>query len=174
MSRKIKSILAAAILFTPLSAMAFDVDAYKAVTTESIRELLTGTIADPAASLARQEKLMAMGIEASKEYAKDNPAEAKIMDLLAASAEGMKAMTPDQLEAKWGDTGDAGDAVGLPLKSLDQFSRARNHIDVVVHPARAYTFIKAWQTSKDKQDLAEAKGELNEVLEHSEKLRKAK
>ena len=94
--------------------------------------------------------------------------------LEAQTKKGMKAMTPDQLEAKWGDTGDAGDAVGVPLKSLDQFSKTRNYMDLVVHPARAYTFIKAWQTSKDKQALAEAKGELNEVLEHSEKLRKAK
>ncbi len=174
MSRSIKTLLAAAILFTPLSAMAFDVDAYKATVTESVRELLTGTIADPAASLARQDKLIAMGVEACKENAKENPADAKIMELVIASAEGMKAMTPDQLEAKWGDSGDAGDAVGVPLKSLDQFSKTRNYIDVVVHPARAYTFIKDWQTSKSKQALAEAKGELGEVLEHSEKLRKAK
>ncbi|WP_298376533.1 hypothetical protein [Azospirillum sp.] len=174
MSRTVKSFLAAAILFTPLSAMAFDVDGYKAVVTESVRELLTGTISDPAASLARQEKLIALGVEACKENAKDVPADAKIMELVIASAEGMKGLTPDQLEAKWGDAGDAGDAIGVPLKSLDQFSKTRNYIDLVVHPARAYSFIKAWQSSKNKQALVEAKGELTEVLEHSEKLRKAK
>ena len=155
----------------PASAM--DFATYKKLTNDAIKELVEHKIADPAASLARYEKLMALGIEGVKENAKAVPADAKLMDLVISSAPGMKAMKPEQLEEAWGDEGNAADGIGRPLKTIGQFDLTRNYLDAVVHPARAYTFMKDYMVTKNVQDLDEAKGELNEVLEHVSKIEKS-
>ena len=153
-----------------LPAQAMDFATYNKLTNEAIKELVEGKIPDVKASLARYEKLMAIGIEGAKERAKAAPEDAKLMELVISSAPAMKAMKPEELEEAWGDEGKAGDAIGKPLKSIDQFAMTRNYLDTVVHPARAYTFLTDYANTKNAQDLVEAKGELNEVLEHVKKI----
>jgi hypothetical protein len=115
---------------------------------------------------------MAIGVEACREWAEKSPADAKLMELVIADAPGMTAMKPEKLEDQWGDEGTAGEAVGVPLSSLDQFSEVRNHLDLVVHPARAHDFIESYVQAKDRQALVQSKGELIEVIEHVTLLRK--
>jgi hypothetical protein len=152
-------------------ASAMDAASYEALTKDTVKELVAGKFPDVAASLARLEKAMTLGMEACEEFAKASPADAALMAHAVKSAPGMKAMKPEELENQWGDEGVAGDAIGKPLKAIDQFSMARNYLDLVVHPARAYDYIVSWKASGDKQDLEQAKGELIEVLEHLKKIK---
>ena len=151
-------------------ANAMDTNAYKGLVKESIQEILNGDVKDMSASLDRFQKEMAIGVEGCREFAAADAKFAPLMKLVIESVDQMKSMKPEELEEAWGDEGNAGDKVGMPLKSLDQFAVARNYLDTVVHPARAYTFFKAYGASKDKQNLEEAKGELVEVLQHVSKI----
>ncbi|WP_406856654.1 hypothetical protein ABEG18_03195 [Alsobacter sp. KACC 23698] len=159
-----------AILLTH-GASAMDAVGYESLTKDTVKELVAGSFPDVAKSLSRLEKAMTLGIEACEEYAKANPADAVLIAHAVKATPGMKAMKPDELEAQWGDEGVAGDAIGRPLKDMDQFSMTRNYIDLIVHPARAYDYIVSWKASGDKQELEQAKGELIEVLEHLKKIK---
>ena len=147
-----------------------DFAAYKGLVKDSIQEIISGDIKDMNASLGRFQKEMQIGIEGCKELAAADAKFAPLMKLVIESADKMKTMKPEELEEAWGDEGNAADKIGMKLKELDQFSIARNYLDAVVHPARAYTFFKAYSASKDKQNLEEAKGELVEVLQHVAKI----
>lgn len=168
--------LAAAVVFSflAMSVEAADIAGYKALISESIKEIDSGSISDLSASIARQEKAMELGLEMTKEHAKKHPEDAKLMDLVVASAPAMKSESAEDIEAKWGDEGTAADAIGKPLKSLGQFSLARSALDVVVHPARVMAFLKDYGKTKSKTALADAKGELVEVLHHAEIVEKGK
>jgi hypothetical protein len=151
-------------------ANAMDTATYKGLVKDSIQEILSGDIKDMPASLDRFQKEMQIGIEGCKEFAAKEPKYAPLMKLVVDSAEKMKSMKAEEIEEAWGDEGNAADKIGLPLKQLDQFATARNYLDAVVHPARAYAFFKDYSVTKDKQDLEEAKGELVEVLQHAAKI----
>ena len=151
-------------------ANAMNISAYNGLVKESIQEIITGNIKDLNASLDRLQKEMQIGIEGCREFAAADAKFAPLMKLVVESAEKMKTMKPDEIEAAWGDEGTAADQIGMPLKSLDQFAIARNYLDSIVHPARAFAFFKAYGVSKDKQTLEEAKGELVEVLQHVAKI----
>lgn len=153
---------------------AADFATYKSLVNETIKEIDSGDLKDPQATLARQEKAIAIGIEACKERAKADPKDAKLMDLVVASAAGLKTLTAEEIEEKWGDEGTAGDAAGVPLKSLQQFSVARSTLDLVIHPARVHAFLRDYAKTKNKLELQDAKGELVEVLHHAEVVEKAK
>jgi hypothetical protein len=172
---RVKSIAIAAVAVLALAlppswARAMDVSSYKSLVDETLKELVSGKIADIDATLHRQEKLIEIGKAGCTEFAGIEPKYAKLMALVVASADGMKAMLPDDLEAAWGDEGSGGDTLGVPLKSLDQFSKTRSYIDTVVHPATAFLWLQQYKTKKDKQALERAKGELKEVLEHLKKI----
>ena len=165
-----KALVALAILCgLSVPAYAADYDTYKKLTKESIADLSAG-VPDPDAFIAKESQLMEIGIAAAKEHAAAYPDDAKIMDVLVSSAPAMKIMSPQQLEDAWGDKGTAGDAIGLHLKDMEQFSLVHDHIDAVVHPARAAAFVRGYKSNKDKSALQEAKGELVEVLVHIKKI----
>jgi hypothetical protein len=166
----IAALTLASLALPPTWARAMDIATYKSLVEETLKELVSGKIADVDATIRRQENLMEIGKAGCTEYAGKEPKFAKLMQSAVAGADAMKSMSPDDLEAAWGDEGSRGDAVGIPLKSLDQFSKARSYLDTVVHPATAYIWLKQYKTKKDKQALERAKGELKEVLEHLKKI----
>ena len=155
------------------SALAMDFAAYEKVTKETLQVLASAKVDDVAKLIALQDQAMAIGIEGCKEYAIARPEHAALMNLVITSSAGMLGMKADDLEAKWGDEGTAGDAIGVDFKKIGQFDPVRNQLDVVVHPARARAYLTDYSKSKKPQDLEDAKGELIEVLEHLQKLRAA-
>eukprot|EP01037_Dinobryon_pediforme_P012900 gene12900-13001_t len=159
-----------ALALPPTASWAMDVATYKSLVDETLKELVSGKITDIDTTLHRQEKLMEIGKTGCAEYAGKEPKYAKLMEAVVADADGMKTMSPDNLEAAWGDEGSRGETFGIPLKSLDQFSKTRSYLDTVVHPATAYIWLQQYKTKKDKQALERAKGELKEVLEHLKKI----
>jgi hypothetical protein len=163
---------AIAFLFTAIQARAADLDGYLSLAHMTVRELVSGELADPRATQDRLKKIMQIGIETCRDRAKSNPDEARLLELVVAEAPKMTSMKPEALEDAWGDDGTAGDAAGVPLSSLDQFADVRNYLDLVVHPARAHDYIETYVQTKDRQALVQAKGELVEVIEHVTLLRK--
>lgn len=94
------------------------------------------------ATLARLDEMVAIGVVGAKEYAAKQPRFAKLMDAVVADAGPMKNYTDAEIEDKWGENGNAGDAIGVPLKSLGQFDATRAAMELIIGPSHAYIFIK--------------------------------
>jgi hypothetical protein len=168
----LRAVSALAIVMSVAQARAADLDQYADLAHMAVKELVAGELADPRATQERLKAVMAIGVEACRARAKAAPEEAKLLDLVVAEAPKMTGMGPDALEAAWGDEGTEGDAAGAPLAAVDQFSDVRNYLDLVVHPARAHDFVEVYARTRDRQALEQAKGELVEVIEHVNLLRK--
>src|SRR3989475_11721698 len=105
----------------PSAAWAFDRGGFKARAEATLAELNTKRLADSRATLARLDEMLALGIVGLKEYGASHPKYAKLMDAAIADSQAMKRMTDVEIEEKWGENGTAGDALGIPLKSLADF-----------------------------------------------------
>jgi len=149
-------------------ARAFDLNGFKTRAEVTLAELNTKRLADSNATLARLDEMIAIGIVGMKEYGAQNPKYAKLMNAAIADAQAMKGMTDVQIEEKWGETGTAGDAVGIPLKSLAETGEQRAFLELVVAPATQYIFVKKWQSAKKAHWLEEARDEGVELLKHLE------
>ena len=146
-------------------AMDMDVTGYKKIARETIKEALSGSISDIDGLIAKQEKLMKMGIEGCREHAKEHPKDAKIMDLVIKNAEKMKAMTLDEIEEAWHEGGVLNEN-GIDVDSMDHMSTVLSHLDLVVHPATTYIALKEYKKTRDADLLDQVKDELAEVLKH--------
>ena len=155
-------------------AWAFDRDGYKSRAEATLAELNTKRLADSKATLARLDEMIALGIVGMKEYAAQHPKYAKLMEAAIADSQAMKAMTDVALEEKWGETGTAGDAVGVPLKSLSDVGEQRAYLELAVGPAHQYIFVKKWETAKKARWLEQARDEAVELLKHLEVIRATK
>ena len=154
--------------FSPSDAWAYDHDGYRSRAKVTLAELNAKQLPDSKATLARLDEMIAIGRAAAREYADHQPKHAKLMDAAIADSAAMKQMTDAQLEEKWGEKGYGGDAVGIPLQSLDESSTARWYLELIVSPAEQYVYVKRWQTVKKPHLLEQARdeaAELNKRLE---------
>ena len=162
----VRTILVALFLVGFVStASAMDKAGFKEMAKDTIRQALSGSISDIDGLIAQQEKLVAIGVQGCREYAKASPKDAKLMNFVADNAEKMKAMTLDEIEAAWHD-GEALKEIGLDFDSIEHFGAALSHMDTVVHPATTYIALKKYKETKDEDLLEQVKDELSEVLEH--------
>ena len=152
-------------------AWAFDQAAYQARLDATRAELVKKTLADSKATLARLDELIAIGIVALREYGAKNPKYAKLMEAVIANASDMKTYSDSQLEDLWGEKGNGGDAVGVPLKSLGEFDPTRNVMELIIGPSAAYIHIKKWQTAQRAKWLDQASDELHETAEHLNRMK---
>ena len=118
--------------------------------------------------LTRLDEMMAIGVVAIKEFAAHDPKYAKLMDAAIADAQAMRGMTDAQLEEKWGEKGYGGDAVGMPLKSLEDSGAARGYLELLVAPAEQYIYIARWKSTKKARLLEDARDEAVELVKHLE------
>ena len=109
-----------------------------------------------------------MGIVGMKEFAARQPKYAKLMNAAIADAQAMKGMTDAQLEEKWGEKGYGGDAVGIPLKSLEENGAPRAYLELIVDPAEQYIYVKRWQSVKKARLLEQARDEAVELIKRLE------
>jgi len=149
-------------------AWAFDHAGFKARAEATLAELNTKRLADSKATLARLDEMIALGIVGMKEYGARQPKYAKLMDAAIADSQAMKGMTDVEIEEKWGEKGTGGDAVGVPLKSLDEFGEERGYLELAVGPAHQYVFVKRWESAKKPRWLEQARDEAVELLKHLE------
>ena len=112
--------------------------------------------------------MIATGIVGIKEFAAHQPNYAKLMNAAIADAQAMKGMTDAQLEEKWGEKGYAGDAVGTPLKSLEESGGPRTYLELIIAPAEQYIYIKRWQLVKKPRLLEQARDEAVELTKRLE------
>jgi hypothetical protein len=150
------------------SAWAFDQSGYRSRADATLAELNAKRVPDVIATLARLDEMIAIGSVGMKEFAARQPKYAKLIDAALADALAMKNMTDAQLEEKWGEKGYGGDAVGIPLKSLDEASVARTYLELIIAPAEQYIYINRWQSVKKPRLLEQARDEaveLNKRLE---------
>jgi len=157
-------------LFAATPASAFNLQTYRAQAEKTLAELNAKRLPDPDATLARLDEMMAMGIDGIKEYAAKQPKYARLMNAAATDAPAMKQMTDVQLEDKWREKGTAGDAVGVPLKTLNDMGVQRAYLELVVGPAHQYIFIKQYQATKKARWLEEARDEAVELIKHLQSL----
>ena len=155
----------------PSAAWAFDRAGFKARAEATLAELNSKRLADSRATLARLDEMLALGIVGLKEYGASHPKYAKLMDAAIADSQAMKRMTDVEIEEKWGENGTAGDALGIPLKSLADFGEERAYLELVVGPAHQYIFVKKWESTKKARWLEQARDEAVELLKHLEAIR---
>ena len=151
-------------------ALAFDRAGFQSRLDATLAELQTKRLADSKATLARLDEMIELGKAGIKEYAAKQPKYAKLMEAVVADAAAMKGMTDPEIEDKWGEKGNGGDAVGVPLKSLDQFGEERAYMELVVGPAHTYLLIAKWQSAQKARWLDQAKDEVSELAEHMKKV----
>jgi len=153
-------------LFAATPARAFNIEVYRAQAEKTLAELNAKRLLDPDATLARLDEMMAMGIDGVKEYAAEQPKYARLMNAAVADAPTMRQMTDVQLEDKWGEKGSAGDAVGVPLKTLGDMGVQRAYLELVIGPAHQYIFVKKYQATKKTRWLEQARDEAVELIKH--------
>jgi hypothetical protein len=158
-------------LTTVRPAWAFDRAAYLARLDATRAELVKKTLADSKTTLARLDELVTIGTVALREYGAKNPKYAKLMEAVIANASDMKTYSDSQLEDLWGEKGNGGDAVGVPLKSLGDFDPTRNVMELIIGPSAAYIHIKKWQTAQRAKWLDQASDELHETAEHLNRIK---
>jgi hypothetical protein len=150
------------------NAWAFDHNGYKSRAEATLAELNAKQLPDSKATLARLDEMIAMGIAGMKEYAARQPKYAKLMNAAIADSQAMKGMTDAQLEEKWGEKGNGGDAVGIPLKSLEENGAPRAYLELIVAPAEQYIYVKRWQSVKKARLLEQARDEAVELIKRLE------
>jgi hypothetical protein len=145
---------------------AMDMAGFKSRLETTKAEAAAKTLSDSKATLARLDEMIKIGVAGAKEYSDRQPKFAKLMAAVVGDVEAMKGFTDAEIEAKWGEQGTGGDAVGIPLKSLGQFDDTRAAMELIVSPAHAYIFVKKWETAQKSRWLDQAKDELTELGEH--------
>ena len=159
-------ILAVAFSCVALQAFAFDVAGFRSRLDATRTEVAAKTLSNSKATLARLDEMIALGVVGAREYGASHPQFAKLMDAVIADASPMKGFSDPEIEDKWGEHGNGGDAVGVPLKSLGQYDETRAAMELVVGPAHAYILVKKWETAQKARWLEQAGDELNELGEH--------
>jgi len=156
-------VLAVASLFTT-SASAFETDRYRELVGMTVVMIDGGTI-DLDTLTQYQEELIAIGVRGAREYAAATPDDAALMNFVADSADAMKGMSLDGIEAAWHE-GEALNEIGIDFHSLDHFGKAVSHMDTVVHPATAYIALREYRAHPNPDFLDQIRDELSEVLAH--------
>ncbi|MBL8701606.1 MAG: hypothetical protein JNK67_24715 [Alphaproteobacteria bacterium] len=155
----------------PVPAHAMEVAEYKKLLETTVKEAVSGSIGNPDATAARLEQALKLAIDGAKAYVAKEPAHTRVFDALIGSIESLKSKKADDVEAEWGEDGRQFAAHGFDLKKNDQFSTAKSHVDVIVHPTLAIALLNEFRKSKDAALLDRMKAELVEAVEHADHLK---
>ncbi|MEE8431405.1 MAG: hypothetical protein V3S16_09160 [Candidatus Desulfatibia sp.] len=161
----------ALIAFMGTSSLAFEKEAFEKLAKDTIKQVISGSIADIDGLIAIQEKMIALGVEGCKMYVSKAPdaKDKKIMELVIGGAEKMKGMTMDEIEEAWHDGGVLGKN-GIDADSIGM-GQTMSLMDSVIHPATTYIALKEYKKTKDKALLDQVKDELTAVLEHNKMIK---
>ncbi|WP_424932445.1 hypothetical protein [Amaricoccus macauensis] len=159
-----RAALSLLMLATALPVHAFDADEYRAIVSDTIVQVNSGNI-DVAALQENQKQLMAIGMEAAKEYAAEHPESAELMNFVADNADSMLEMNLEELETAWHDGEIYGDA-GIDIDAYDHFGEELGITESIVHPATAYVALGEYGRTGDDMNLMQVKDELSAAVEH--------
>lgn len=111
---------------------------------------------------------MVIGMEGGIEYLRNNPrVNGQPLQLTILSAEKMKAMSLDQIEADWHE-GNYLATKGIEKDKIDHFGPMMSLMDTVIHPATSFLALKEYKKTGNPDLLQRVKAELVEVLVHLE------
>ncbi len=158
--------LLAGVTFMISNAWAFDQASFKSKLDGAKADIASDSPASIDPALAKISEMIQLGEVGTREFGQKKPEYAKLMNAVAADAAAMKNYTDAEIEDKWGEQGSAGDAVGVPLKSLPQSGDARAAMELVIGPAHAYILVKKWSVEHKSRWRDQAQDELDELSKH--------
>lgn len=144
----------------------FDVQGYVELAKKSIGLALNEN--SPDVIMKNSQKMHEMAKEGCAEHknASDTPKEEKkLMALVLKHADGMLALSHEELDEKWHDGGLA-KANGIDIESMDHFSETMSHYDAVVLAAAVVGLVKEYQQTGNSELLEQVVDELKEAIEH--------
>ena len=144
-------------------ASAFDKATLMKIAKETIRQALSGEIADIDKLIADQEKLINIGVQGCREYAKKSPKDAKMMNIIINNVDKMKSMSIDEIEEKWHD-GEVLKENGIDVESMDPMGHTITMMEIVHAPATTYVVLKEYKKTGDKELLDMVKDELSDIV----------
>lgn len=153
------------------AASAMEVGEYKKLLEATVKEAVSGSLANPDATIGRLEQALKLAIDGAKAFVAREPAHGKVFEALIGSVSQLKGRPADDVEAEWGEDGKQFAAHGFDLKKHDQFSAAKSFIDVIIHPTLAISLVNEFRKSKDAVLLDRMKAELVEAVEHADHLK---
>ncbi len=148
-------------LFSP--SYALDVNEYRNIAKDTIRQMNMGIAGDIEVVIAMQEKLMILGIEAGVEFLQHDSDNARPLQLVIVNAENMKTLSLARMEVLWVQRKFLKDK-GIDPEDLDNFSVMAILMDSVIHPATAYTALEEYKNTGNPELLTRVKIELLEAL----------
>jgi len=161
-----RSLVCVVIMLAGLSqALAMDTDGYASLAKEVVRGVMSKPVADIDGLIAKQEKLLQIGVTGCLDYAKEHPADSKFLQLVVDNAAAMQALTLEQIEDQWHDA-NFPISHGIDIDSYDHFGPVISLMDTVVHPATGIIALKEYKKTQNPELLTQVKEELSEVLEH--------
>jgi len=149
------------------SSQAFDIDAFRQLAEDTVRQLDMGVVGDIDAMIAMQEQLMIIGVEGGVSYVKSGGKDSTPLRLTLLNAETMKKMSLEKIEEQWHE-GKFLASKGIDKDKIDYFGPVMNLMDTVIHPATSYIALRKYKKTGDASLLGRAKAELAEVLVHLE------
>jgi len=146
-------------------AQAMDIEGFKKIANDTIRQIDMGVIGDIDALMAQQEQLMVIGVEGGVEYLQQNPAGGRPLQLTILNAQDMKDLSLDEIETQW-HQGKFYESKGIDRDKIDHFGPLMSLMDAIVHPATSYIALREYKKTGKVELLQRAKSELVEVLVH--------
>ena len=153
------------------TAHQFDAGEFIKIAKKNVERVINHNI-DTTAMIADMETLITLGVEGCKEHmgeAETPDVEKKLMQIVIDGTPDMKNLTLEQIEPEWHNGGVA-KSKGVDIEQFNHFAEVLCHYDGIVHPVTALICIKNYEKIKDQNLLDQIKAELDEVIEHMEKL----
>lgn len=161
-----KKLLICLSLFIPaLPVQAMDVQSFRDLANDTIRQMNMGIVGDIDALIAQQERLMIIGVEGGVTFVQQNARGSAPLQHVLLNAEKMKNLSLDEIEVQW-HGGEYLRSKGIDQEKIDHFGPMMSLMDSVIHPATSYLLLKEYKMTGNPDLLVRVKAELLEVLEH--------
>jgi len=148
-------------LFSP--SYALDVNEYRKIAEDTIRQMNMGIAGDIEVVIAMQEKLMILGIEAGVEFLQNDSDNGRPLQLVIVNAENMKTLSLARMEELWVQGKFLKDK-GFNPEDLDAFGVMATLMDSVIYPATAYVALEEYKNTGNPELLIRVKTELLAAL----------
>ena len=158
-------VIALPILFVIYTSNAFAADwrHFERMATTTIDAIKNGDPKDIDELIILQERLIDLGVEACRNYARQHPEDAEMFELAVNNAESMKLLSLKEIKNQWhakrfllGH--------GIAVDKLHQNSLTGSLLDTIVHPATAYIALREYRHTKDSSLLRQVDTELSEAI----------
>ncbi|WP_455211157.1 hypothetical protein [Kaarinaea lacus] len=136
---------------------------FEKMATQTIKAVKKGHPKDIDQLIHLQERLMEIGVKACENYARANPDDAKMFQLVVSNAEAMKILSLREIKYQWHAKRFLL-SHGIPADKLHQNSTTGSLLDAVVHPATAYVALKEYRRTHDSALLEQVDLELSEAV----------